>query len=122
MGLEEVANGILTNMTPGVWKAVSYPSLKPLSSYVVDLCARLKFLQQWIDEGIPNTFWLSGFFFTQSFLTGQLQNYARKLKLPIDMLLWNFKVLPKSHKDFQKPATGCLVYGLYMDGARWDDN
>ncbi|CAE8623420.1 unnamed protein product [Polarella glacialis] len=89
--LESVADGILVNETPSVWQAVSYPSLKPLVGYVNDLCARLLFLQTWIDSGIPQTFWLSGFYFTQSFLTGQLQNYARKFKLPIDMLLWNYK-------------------------------
>jgi len=60
--LEIVANGILLNVTPSVWKGVSYPSLKPTVSYVGDLCARLKFLQDWIDDGIPLTFWLSGFF------------------------------------------------------------
>lgn len=119
--LEEVANGILQNSTPPVWKKVSYPSLKPLASYVADLCARLKFLQDWVDQGVPITFWLSGFYFTQSFLTGQLQNYARKSSLAIDGLIWTFKVLKHSMKDFKKPPIGCFVYGLFMDGARWDD-
>jgi len=119
--LEEVANGIITNMTPAGWKAVSYPSLKPMVSYVADLCARLKFLQDWIDLGTPDTFWLSGFFFTQSFLTGQRQNFARKAKLPIDMLIWNFKVIPRAEHTSRKPDMGCVVYGLFLDGCRWDD-
>jgi len=108
-------------MTPKAWLGVSYPSLKPLSSYLADLCARLKFFQDWIDAGVPPTFWLSGFYFTQSFLTGQLQNYARKLKLPIDMLIWNFRVLLRNQKIVIAPDIGCMVYGLFMEGARWDD-
>jgi dynein heavy chain len=120
--LDDVANGMLTNKLPSAWSGVSYPSLKPMSSYVVDLAARLKFLNDWVDAGVPATFWISGFFFTQSFLTGQLQNFARKFTLPIDMLVWTFKVLRRSASDFQKPPTGCLVYGLFIDGARWDDN
>jgi len=119
--LEEVANGILVNATPSGWKSVSYPSLKPLASYVADLCARLAFFQGWIDRGIPGDFWLSGFFFTQSFLTGQLQNYARKFKLPIDTLIWNFKVLPRGESASAPGGGGCVVHGMFVDGARWDD-
>jgi len=119
--LEDVANGMLSNATPSLWKGVSYPSLKPMTSYVSDLAARLRFLNVWVELGAPTTFWISGFFFTQSFLTGQLQNYARKSSLPIDTLIWTYKVLKRAERDYTKPPTGCIIYGIFIDGARWDD-
>jgi len=42
--LEDIGNAIFDNRTPAAWMKRSYPSLKPLASYIVDFVERLEFI------------------------------------------------------------------------------
>eukprot|EP00163_Fabomonas_tropica_P009440 TRINITY_DN1923_c0_g2_i1.p1 TRINITY_DN1923_c0_g2~~TRINITY_DN1923_c0_g2_i1.p1 ORF type:complete len:2559 (-),score=897.69 TRINITY_DN1923_c0_g2_i1:297-7319(-) len=119
--LEHLADQLYNNQIPDMWAEKAYPSLKPLSSWVTDLLERLAFLKNWIKAGIPTVFWISGFFFPQAFLTGTLQNFARKYVVSVDTLSFDFTVIDKPWQEIKdKPKDGCFIRGLYLEGARWD--
>mmetsp|Transcript_8605 Transcript_8605/g.16207 ORF Transcript_8605/g.16207 Transcript_8605/m.16207 type:complete len:872 (+) Transcript_8605:3-2618(+) len=120
--LEDVATSVYNNQVPEQWNTVAYPSLKPLSAWMADLVERFSFIQKWIDIGLPKVYWISGFFFPQAFLTGTLQNYARKKNIPIDAISFDFKVMEVYDEIgivFQ-PEDGCYIRGLFLEGARWN--
>ncbi|XP_040273964.1 dynein heavy chain 6, axonemal [Bufo bufo] len=140
--MERIYKSFLNNQVPILWSDAAYPSLKPLGSWVKDLLLRTSFIDAWIRQGQPKSFWISGFFFPQGFLTGVLQNHARKYNLPIDELSFHYSVLPcyrdqaavieaiknmkfgeelPMDKELPTPEDGVFVHGMFMDASRWDD-
>lgn len=105
---------------PAQWASKSYPSIKPLSSYVTDLVTRLEYLQSWIRNGEPRVFWLPGFYFTQSFITAILQNYARRSQVQIDLVTLKNEITAYENVGQVVEQQGVLIHGVYLEGARWD--
>ena len=119
--LEDMGTSLFNNQVPSMWAKVAYPSLKPLASWVPDLLKRIEFIQRWFEDGKPPVFWISGFFFPQAFITGVMQNHARKYQLPIDTITYGYGMNDEPVEGVTEPPTdGAYVYGLFLEGARWD--
>ncbi|XP_037101848.1 dynein heavy chain 6, axonemal [Syngnathus acus] len=141
--MDRMYTSFVNNNVPAHWSNGSYPSLKGLASWVKDLYLRIYFVETWITQGHPKSFWISGFFFPQGFLTAVLQNHARQYNLPIDELNFRFNVVPVYRDqiavaealrnlnsnselpmdlELPTPENGVLVHGMFMDASRWDDD
>jgi dynein heavy chain len=117
--LEDAGKSFFVNEVPEIWAKVGPLSLKPLSSWYLDILARVKFFKLWYDLGkAPPVFWISGIFFPQAFFTGALQNYARKFKDEIDLLSYKQSTLDSvvdaPAELTAPPENGVYVYGLFM--------
>ncbi|CAB0032367.1 unnamed protein product [Trichogramma brassicae] len=118
--LETLCAHMLANKIPPSWRRASaYPSLKSLMGFVQDFIERMNFFQDWFANGKPAVFWISGFSFVHAFLTGAAQNYARKYKISIDLLDFDFQALPYFTTQ-RPPDDGVYVRGMFLAGARWD--
>jgi len=123
--LEQLGKSMLVNEVPDLWTKRGPLSLKPLSSWFLDILARCAFFQGWIDLGCtPPCFWVSGIFFPQAFFTGALQNHARMHQEEIDLLSFQQSTLNDVSNPRRElhvaPEAGVFVYGFFLEGARWD--
>ncbi|CAM6076097.1 unnamed protein product [Sphagnum tenellum] len=91
--IETLAKNMFTSKMPVLWAPVSYPTMKPLSSYFNDLMDRLNMLQSWMDNG----------------------------PTPIDTICFEFICLPEQGDHEKRPEDGVYIYGMFLEGARWDN-
>ncbi|XP_053624487.1 dynein axonemal heavy chain 6 isoform X1 [Plodia interpunctella] len=139
---EAVFNAFLNNRVPAMWHKKGYNSLKSLGSWIHDLTLRVDFIEKWLVDKAQPSSWVSGLFFPQGLLTGSLQSYARRYRVPIDALMFDFTPIPfilsqediyKQNKkkakdeggddvygDLELPEDGVNIHGLFIDAGRWD--
>uniref|UniRef100_A0A2A4JMT0 Dynein heavy chain region D6 P-loop domain-containing protein n=1 Tax=Heliothis virescens TaxID=7102 RepID=A0A2A4JMT0_HELVI len=138
---EEVFTAFINNRVPNMWHKKGYNSLKTLGSWIHDLTLRVNFMEKWLVEGAQPSSWVSGLFFPQGLLTGSLQSYARRYRVPIDALMFDFHPLqlflsqddvykqnnrkkdetgPNVYGFLERPEDGVNIHGLFIDAGRWD--
>lgn len=119
--LEIMYNCFVFQKVPPSWEEAGYPCLKPLPSWVEDFMARIDFMGRWLHDGPRPCYWLSGFFFPQGFMTAVKQTYSRDFKIAVDTLRIGCEMTPHNPGDISAgPEIGAFVYGLYMEGGRFE--
>lgn len=93
-----------------------------LGFWFTELIERNTQFHNWLFNGRPNSFWMTGFFNPQGFLTAMRQEVTRAHKgWALDSVVLFNDVTKNSRDDINSaPQEGVYVYGLYLDGAGWD--
>uniref|UniRef100_A0A671Z136 Dynein, axonemal, heavy polypeptide 9 like n=1 Tax=Sparus aurata TaxID=8175 RepID=A0A671Z136_SPAAU len=110
--MEKLQTALFFDNVPDTWTKLAYPSTYSLAIWCVCVCCYLFFVTSLCRV-------LSG---CLDFSTHTvMQSLARKNEWPLDKVNLTVDVTKKFKEEFNQPAReGAYVYGLYMEGARWD--
>ena len=95
-----------------------------LGAWYSSLIARDIQYRTWLNNGRPNSYWLTGFFNPQGYLTAVQQEITRAHKnenWALDSVVVHAEITEIMNPDNVKstPKEGFYVHGLFMDGAAW---
>jgi len=81
-------------------------------------------LLTWLNDGRPKSFWLTGYFNAQGFLTAVQQEVTRRHQgWSLDDIQVYTEVTPMDREDVEKKERleeGVYVWGLFLEAAAWD--
>lgn len=127
--MEQLMDSIYLNKVPANWSKLAFPSTRGLNSWLDNIKQRLEQLNIWKEDPgkIPNVTFLNRLFNPQSFLTAIKQVYARHNMQELNKLNIQTDILKKMYWESDLPANressgGAYVFGLQVEGARWDVN
>jgi len=122
--MESLMTSLYMDQVPVSWAKRSWPSLRPLASWVGNFSDRLNQLEEWMGNPaeIPKVTWLSGLVNPTSFLTAICQVTAQKNQWELDKLVTFTDVTKRMSADeVDTPSRdGAYIIGLSMQGARWE--
>jgi len=122
--MEMLMDALYFEKIPPAWEKKSYPTLRSLTPWVLDVLQRCAQLSDWTgDLQVPKVSWFPGFFNPQSFLTAVMQSTARRNEWPLDKTTHQVEVTKKLEPDeIDAPSRdGAYVHGLMIEGCRWDE-
>ncbi|XP_019624088.1 PREDICTED: dynein heavy chain 8, axonemal-like [Branchiostoma belcheri] len=119
--LRDALDNMFDARVPALWRKVSWES-STLGFWFTELLERNAQFSSWLFDGRPNTFWMTGFFNPQGFLTAMRQEVTRAHKgWALDGVTLHNEILKQMKEDItSSPAEGVYIYGLFLDGASWD--
>ncbi|CAH8437868.1 unnamed protein product [Dicrocoelium dendriticum] len=118
--LRNALDSIFDARIPSIWRKISWEATT-LGFWFTALLDRNAQFSAWLFEGRPLSYWMTGFFNPQGFLTAMRQEVARANKYALDDVALTNEVTKMMKEDVNKrPNEGVYIHGLLLDGASWD--
>eukprot|EP00768_Dysnectes_brevis_P002834 gnl/Dysnectes_brevis/2072_a2396_807.p1 GENE.gnl/Dysnectes_brevis/2072_a2396_807~~gnl/Dysnectes_brevis/2072_a2396_807.p1 ORF type:complete len:4631 (+),score=1942.19 gnl/Dysnectes_brevis/2072_a2396_807:116-13894(+) len=120
--LQNVLDSLFDARVPDSWSKCSWPS-STLGFWLSDVLGRCVQYTDWLTNGKPSSFWLTGFFNPTGFLTAMKQDITRAhpgWALDKVVLRTNVMKMQEASQVTSAPEEGVYIHGLFLDGASWD--
>jgi dynein heavy chain len=121
--MEKIMAALADYKVPMSWEKLAWASRDPLAAWLSNLLQRQIQLLNWTgDLAQPKVTWISGLFNAQAFVNAVKQVTSRKNDWALNKLVTTVDVTKKTTPEEMEATTrdGAYVFGLYMEGARWD--
>ncbi|XP_041975311.1 dynein axonemal heavy chain 8 [Aricia agestis] len=119
--LRDSLDNIYDAKVPSVWLKNSWSS-STLGFWFTEFLERNIQFSSWCFQARPHSFWMTGFFNPQGFLTAMRQEVTRAHKgWALDMVSLHNDVTKFTLDEIKAPPPeGVYIHGLFLDGAGWD--
>ena len=121
--MELIMYALADGKVPMKWEKLAWASRDPLSAWIANLLLRQGQLLTWTgDLAQPKVTWVAYLFNAQAFENAVKQVTSRKNDWPLNKLVTIVDVTKKMSPEEVDVQTrdGAYVFGLFMEGARWD--
>ncbi|XP_044764010.1 dynein axonemal heavy chain 1-like [Coccinella septempunctata] len=112
--LKEIVRELLMNKIPKKFLKYSFVTDLNYSLFIINLRQRLLFFKEWKENGVPESIWISAFFFPSAVLTVQKMLYVQKLGQYLNTFSNMFEMVGCEADD------GIKIHGLFLVNARFD--
>ncbi|XP_060805314.1 dynein axonemal heavy chain 8 [Amyelois transitella] len=119
--LRDSLDNIYDAKVPGIWLRSSWSS-STLGFWFTEFLERNIQFSTWCFQARPFSFWMTGFFNPQGFLTAMRQEVTRAHKgWALDMVSLHNDVTKYTLEEIKAPPPeGVFIHGVFLDGAGWD--
>lgn len=106
--LRLICDDIVHRRVPGLWRHLTYPSSKPLGSYIKDLEMRRNFYHNWLERR-TSVVWASGLFSISSFVISTLMNHCLKRNVHIQDLSLSYEITVYEENNVEPTESGVYL-------------